>query len=92
MTAYTGLVTLVQLSASTIGDKNPVTYDAGVSVIKNVLKAAKRLKEEPNDLDARGNCLNRSALICTLTVNCRRKLLTGLQQVPVYHRMSCMKF
>ena len=54
MTAYTGLVTLVQLSASTIGDKNPVTYDAGVSVIKNVLKAAKRLKEEPNDLDARG--------------------------------------
>ena len=92
MTAYTGLVTLVQLSASTIGDKNPVTYDAGVSVIKNVLKAAKRLKEEPNDLDARGNCLNRLALICTLTVNCRRKLLAGLQQVPVYHRMSCMKF
>ncbi|MDE5716235.1 MAG: hypothetical protein K2I53_01225, partial [Lachnospiraceae bacterium] len=29
-------------------------YDAGVSVIKNVLKAAKRLKEEPNDMDARG--------------------------------------
>lgn len=27
MTAYTGLVTLVQLSASTIGDKNPVSYD-----------------------------------------------------------------
>ncbi|MDE6607792.1 MAG: iron-containing alcohol dehydrogenase, partial [Lachnospiraceae bacterium] len=54
MTAYTGLVTLVQLSASTIGDKNPITYDAGVSVIKNILKAAKRLKEDPDDLDARG--------------------------------------
>lgn len=54
MTAYTGLVTLVQLSASTIGDKNPVTYDAGVSVIKNVLKAVQRLKEDPSDLDARG--------------------------------------
>lgn len=54
MTAYTALVTLVQLSASTIGDKNPVTYDAGVSVIKNVLKAAKRLREDPDDLDARG--------------------------------------
>lgn len=54
MTAYTGLVTLVQLSASVIGDKNPVTYDAGISVIKNVLKAVKRLREVPNDLDARG--------------------------------------
>lgn len=54
MTAYTGLVTLVQLSASTIGDKNLITYDAGVSVIKNVLKAAERLKEKPGDLDARG--------------------------------------
>ena len=54
MTAYTGLVTLVQLCASTLGDKNPVSYDIGISVIKNVLKAAKRLKEEPNDEDARG--------------------------------------
>lgn len=54
MTAYTGLVTLIQLSAATIGDKNPVTYDAGVSVIKNVRKAAERLKEAPDDLDARG--------------------------------------
>ena len=32
-TAYTGLVTLVQLSASTIGDQNPVSYDIGISVI-----------------------------------------------------------
>lgn len=57
MTAYTGLVTLVQLSASTIGDRNPVTYDAGVSVIKNVLKSVKQLKEHPDDLDARGAIL-----------------------------------
>lgn len=54
MTAYTALVTLVQLSASTIGDKNPVSYDAGISVIRNVLKAAERLKENPDDSDARG--------------------------------------
>lgn len=54
MTAYTALVTLVQLSASTIGDRNPISYDAGISVIRNVLKAAKQLKENPDDLDARG--------------------------------------
>lgn len=54
MTAYTGLVTLIQLSAATIGDKNPITYDAGISVIKNVLKAVERLKEVPDDTDARG--------------------------------------
>ncbi|WP_122642107.1 iron-containing alcohol dehydrogenase [Luxibacter massiliensis] len=54
MTAYTGLVTLVQLSASVIGDKNPISYAAGVSVICNVLKAVIALDENPNDLDARG--------------------------------------
>ena len=54
MTAYTGLVTLVQLSASTIGDKNPISYDMGISVIRNVLKATRQLKEHPDDLDARG--------------------------------------
>ena len=54
MTAYTALVTLVQLSASTLGDKNPVSYDCGISIIRNVLKAAKQLKENPEDLDARG--------------------------------------
>lgn len=54
MTAYTGLVTLVQLSASTIGDKNPISYDMGVSVIRNVLKATRQLREHPDDLDARG--------------------------------------
>lgn len=57
MTMYTGLVTLVQLSAATIGDKNPITYDAGISVIKNILKAVQKLKENPNDLDARGAIL-----------------------------------
>ena len=54
MTTYTGLVTLVQLSASTIGDKNPVSYDIGISVIQNVLAATKALKENPKDADARG--------------------------------------
>lgn len=54
MTTYTGLVTLVQLSASTIGDKNPVSYDIGISLIRNVLKATKQLQENPDDLDARG--------------------------------------
>lgn len=54
MTAYTGLVTLVQLSASTIGDRNPVSYDIGISVIRNVLAAVRKLKENPQDSDARG--------------------------------------
>lgn len=54
MTAYTALVTLVQLSASTIGDKNPVSYDIGISVIRNVISAAKILQENPTDSDARG--------------------------------------
>lgn len=54
MTAYTGLVTLVQLSACILGDKNPMSYDAGISYIKNVLKATKTLKDNPADIDARG--------------------------------------
>lgn len=54
MSAYTGLVTMVQLSASTIGDTNPVSYDIGISVIRNVLSAVKKLKEDPMDSDARG--------------------------------------
>ena len=54
MTAYTCLVTLVQLCASTMSDRNPVSYDIGISVIRNVLKAARVLKENPSDLDARG--------------------------------------
>lgn len=62
MTAYTGLVTLVQLSASTIGDKNPVSYDIGISVIRNVLGAVKKLKEDPQDSDARGVILYGASL------------------------------
>ena len=45
LTAYTGLVTLVQLSASMLGDQNPISYDAGISVIRNVQKVARRLME-----------------------------------------------
>ena len=62
MTAYSALVTLVQLSASTIGDTNPVSYDAGISVIRNVLQAAKILKKDPNNLDARGIILQGASL------------------------------
>lgn len=62
MTAYTALVTLVQLSASTIGDKNPISYDCGIAVIRNVLKAAETLKDNPNDQDARGVVLYGAAI------------------------------
>lgn len=62
MTAYTGLVTLVQLSASTLGDKNPISYDIGISVIRNVLKAAKRLQNEPDSADARSTILYGAAI------------------------------
>lgn len=62
MTAYTALVTLVQLSAPTIGDKNPVSYDCGIAVIRNVLKAAQKLKENPEDQDARGVILYGAAI------------------------------
>ncbi len=54
MTAYTGLVTLVQLSAATLGDRNPVSYAIGIAVIREVLEATRRLKENPRDMDARG--------------------------------------
>lgn len=54
MTTYTGLVTLVQLSACILGDRNPMSYDAGVSYIKNVVKAIDRLASHPDDLNARG--------------------------------------
>ncbi len=57
MTAYTGLVTLVQLSASIIGDRNKMSYDAGISYIKNVLEATRTLQKNPNDLDARGTIM-----------------------------------
>lgn len=54
MTTYTGLVTLIQLSAAILGDKNKMSYDAGISYIKNVLEATRTLQTNPNDLDARG--------------------------------------
>lgn len=54
MTAYTGLVTLVQLSACVLGDRNRMSYDAGISYIRNVLKATHTLMQTPEDLDARG--------------------------------------
>ena len=54
MTAYTGLVTLIQLSAAIIGDKNKMSYDAGISYIRNVLDAITALQNNPDDIEARG--------------------------------------
>ena len=62
MTAYTGLVPLVQLSAATIGDRNPMSYAEGIADIRNVLAATRRLKENPADLDARGVILYGAAI------------------------------
>lgn len=62
MTAYTGLVTLVQLSACILGDRNKMSYDAGISYIKNVLEATRTLQEHPDDLDARGTILMGASL------------------------------
>lgn len=62
MTAYTGLVTLVQLSAATLGDHNKVSYDIGVAVMRNVLEAVQQLKMNPDDMDARGVILYGAAL------------------------------
>ena len=54
MTTYTGLVTLVQLSVGILGDRNRMSYDAGISYIRNVLEATRTLQKNPDDLDARG--------------------------------------
>lgn len=54
MTTYTGLVTLIQLSACILGDRNRMSYDAGISYIRNVLEATRTLQAHPDDLDARG--------------------------------------
>lgn len=57
MTTYTGLVTLVQLSACVLGDRNRMSYDAGISYIRNVLEATKTLQHNPDDLNARGTIM-----------------------------------
>lgn len=57
MTTYTGLVTLVQLSACVLGDRNRMSYDAGISYIRNVLEATKTLQNNPDDLNARGTIM-----------------------------------
>ncbi len=62
MTAYTGLVTLVQLSAAIIGDTNRMSYDAGIAYIRNVLEATRTLMTDPADTDARGIILMGAAL------------------------------
>lgn len=62
MTTYTGLVTLVQLSVSVIGDRNKMSYDDGISYIRNVLEATKTLIRNPEDIDARGIIMIGAAL------------------------------
>lgn len=62
MTTYTGLGTVVQLSACVLGDKNKMSYDAGISYIKNVLEATKILQQHPDDLDARGTIMMGASL------------------------------
>lgn len=62
MTTYTGLVTLAQLSACILGDKNRMSYDAGISYIRNVLAATRTLQQHTDDLDARGTILMGAAL------------------------------
>lgn len=62
MTTYTELVTVVQLSACVLGDKNKMSYDAGISYIKNVLEATKILQQHPDDLDARGTIMMGASL------------------------------
>lgn len=78
MSAYTALVTLVQLSASTIGDRNPVSYDIGISVIRNVLKAAKRLRDAPDDIDAR------SVILYGASISTSGRLGLGKQENYAY--------
>lgn len=62
MTSYSALVTLVQLCAAVIGDRNRVSYDIGIAVIRDILDAARVLKEHPDDADARGAILYGAAL------------------------------
>lgn len=57
MTLYSCLVTLVQLCVAVLGDKNHVSYDLGISVIKNVIMATRKLIDDPNDLNARATIL-----------------------------------
>lgn len=45
---------LVQLSAGILGDRNRMSYDAGISYIRNVFEATRTLQKNPDDLDARG--------------------------------------
>lgn len=62
MTSYSSLVTLIQVSTYFFGDKNPISRDIDLSVVKNVLKAAEVLKTKPDDLNARSVVLYGSAI------------------------------
>lgn len=53
LTSYSSLVTLIQVSVYFFGDKNPISRDLNLSVVKNILKSAEQLKTKPDDLIAR---------------------------------------
>ena len=78
LTAYTGLVTLVQLSASMLKDQNPISYDAGISVIRNVQKAARWLMNHPADLDARGVILYDAFIATSDRLGSTKKKITAM--------------
>ena len=78
LTAYTGLVTLVQLSASMLKDQNPISYDAGISVIRNVQKAARWLMNHPADLDARGVILYDAFIATSDRLGSAKKKITAM--------------
>lgn len=78
LTEYTGLVTLVQLSASMLKDQNPISYDAGISVIRNVQKAARRLMNHPDDLNARGVILYGVSIATSDRLGSAKKKITAM--------------
>lgn len=78
LTAYTGLVTLVQLSASMLKDQNLISCDAGISVIRNVQKAVRRLMNHLDDLDARGVILYDAFIATSDRLGSTKKKITAM--------------
>lgn len=74
LTSYSCLTTLVQLSMDVIGDINPIAYDFGISVIKNVIKAAEELKKDPNNLKARGIILYSASISTSELISIQKKV------------------
>lgn len=67
-----------KLSASMLGDQNPISCDAGISVIRNVQKAARRLMNHPDDLDARGMILYGASIATSARLGSAKKKITAM--------------